>query len=220
MSDSAQAQEWLYTQLSVSRETMRELERFVTFLKYEAQHQNLISAATLGSSWMRHVVDSAQLLKLPGVRYPAAPATWLDLGTGAGFPGLIIALLSDHHITLVESRARRVEYLERAIALLGLEERVTLLGKPLEKIPTSAFDIISARAFAPLPRLFEKAERFSTDNTLWLLPKGRNAVTELHETVALPKWRDRLAFNVTPSVTNSDAGILVGTMAGQRRHSA
>lgn len=209
-----EAREWLQVELSISRETMLELDRFVKFLKYEAKHQNLISAATLDSVWARHIVDSAQLLKLTDDAVLSKSCKWLDLGTGAGFPGLIIALLSDHHVTLVESRVRRAEYLERAIGILGLEGQVTLIGKALEKLPTSPFDVISARAFAPLPRLLEKAQRFSTEYTLWLLPKGRNAVTELSETSKSPDWRDKLAFDVVPSLTHADAGILVGKMTG------
>lgn len=202
-----EAQRWLKDSLNVSRETWERLEAFVEFLKVEATQQNLISAATLQAIWTRHIVDSAQLLG----HVPEAQR-WLDLGTGAGFPGLIVALLSDHDVTLVESRAKRIEYLRRAVDLLGLESRTRIAHMPVERLETATYDIISARAFAPLPRLLDLAARFSTAKTLWLLPKGRNAVKELHE--AHGRWQ--LDFAVKPSITDDQAGILVGHVIGER----
>lgn len=204
-----EAQAWLHEKLNVSRETMSELCRFIAFLKNEAQSQNLIAASTLESVWARHIVDSAQLLTL----LPKADGeqkSWLDLGSGAGFPGLIVALLSDYKVCLVESRARRIDYLERAVQLLDLTDRVHVAGCALEKLSAAQYDVISARAFAPLPRLLKNAARFSTENTLWLLPKGQNAVKELKEAQKMTEWSNRLDFAVTPSVTSGDAGILTG----------
>ena len=103
------------------------------------------------------------------------------MGRAPGFQGYVIAILSDFKVTLVESRARRIDYLQRAVALLDLDNRVSIAGMPLERVETAPFSVISARAFAPLPRLFDLASRFSTDKTLWLLPKGRNAAKEWEE---------------------------------------
>ncbi len=209
-----EARAWLTSQLDVSRETLALLQRFAEFLIEETQHQNLISASTLDKLWARHIVDSAQLLLCADEQF--APETrWLDLGSGAGFPGLIVAILAPFSVTLVESRARRIDYLERAVALLNLQDRVTVAGCALEKMEGREFDVISARAFAPLPRLLNKAARFSTDNTLWLLPKGENAVTELKEVEKDRNWRGQLNFDVQPSVTSGKAGILCGRLRRQ-----
>jgi 16S rRNA (guanine527-N7)-methyltransferase len=112
----------------------------------------------------------------------------------------------------VESRTRRIEYLQRAVEMLDIGGRVTVMGMPLERMKTAPFSVISARAFAPLPKLFELAARFSHNNTLWLLPKGRNAAIEWDDVKAA--WDG--AFSVKQSITDADAGILVGTLAGKR----
>lgn len=208
-----EAKGWLTENLNVSHEAMESLESFTSFLKREAQSQNLISSSTLDTIWSRHIVDSAQLLTcLP----PSdSRKTWIDLGSGAGFPGLVIAILSQHQVTLVESRTRRVEYLERAVAMLDLEGRVTIAGKTLEKLETEEFDVISARAFAPLQQLLSLAERFSTENTYWLLPKGRNAARELADAQKQLEWRGRLDFELKQSITDADAQILTGRLHAQ-----
>jgi 16S rRNA (guanine527-N7)-methyltransferase len=206
----AEARDWLDANFDVSRETHERLEAFTAFLQREAQSQNLVSASTLDSIWSRHIADSAQLLKF--VPDTDSASNWIDLGSGAGFPGIIIALLSDFSVTLVESRARRIDYLQRAVGILGLENRVCVAGLPLERLDTAPYSVISARAFAPLPRLFELAARFSTDKTLWLLPKGRNAAKEWNEVQQV--WSGD--FRIESSVTDEGAGILVGHLTGKR----
>lgn len=205
------AQEWLRANFDVSRETWERLETFIAYLKREASSQNLIAASTLESIWSRHIVDSAQLLKLLPEDAPTN-GKWIDLGSGAGFPGVVVAILSKHAVTLVESRGRRIDYLQRAIELLDLDN-LTLAGMPLERLETAPYSVISARAFAPLPRLFELAARFSTDKTNWLLPKGRNAVKEWEE--VQPVWTGD--FRIEPSVTDADSGILVGQLSAKRQ---
>lgn len=202
---------WLRDQLNVSRETLDALETFVAFLKREAESQNLISASTLDHIWSRHIVDSAQLLLF--TNRSAMQTRWLDLGSGAGFPGLVIALLTDYRVTLVESRARRIDYLQRAIEMLDLAHRVNVAGVTLERLETAPYSVISARAFAPLPKLFDLAARFATNNTLWLLPKGRNAKVEWDSAQAI--WDGD--FRIMDSVTDQDAGILVGRLSGKRQ---
>jgi 16S rRNA (guanine527-N7)-methyltransferase len=207
-----QAQAWLSGNFDVSRETWERLEAFIAYLRREAMSQNLVAASTLENIWSRHIVDSAQLLKL----LPAQSqndGTWIDLGSGAGFPGIVVAILSNYHVTLVESRNRRIEYLQRAIELLNLEANVKLAGMPLERMETAPYSVISARAFAPLPRLFELAARFSTDKTIWLLPKGRNAVKEWEE--VQPVWTGN--FSIELSVTDAESGILVGQLSAKRQ---
>lgn len=208
-----EAKGWLESEMSVSRETFERLESFIAFLRREMVSQNLISASTVDSIWARHIVDSAQLLPLAQVDQSGG---WIDLGSGAGFPGLVVAILSDWQVTLVESRARRIDYLQRAIALLDLEDRVRIEGRALERVETAPFSVISARAFAPMPRLLTLASRFSTDKTRWLLPKGRNAAKELEE--IQPLWHSD--FNIIPSITDDEAGILVGHLRGERQEAA
>jgi len=198
------ARAWIAAQPGVSRETMTALDQLVAFVSDEAKHQNLVSASTLAMMWQRHILDSAQLLRFAA---PQADELWIDLGSGAGFPGLVIALMAPCRVMLVESRALRIAYLERAIAHLGLEGRVTVAGAALDRVETVAADYISARAFAPLPRLIEGAERFSTEKTRWLLPKGRNARAELESVSSA--WQH--VFHVEQSLTDPDAAILVGT---------
>lgn len=198
------ARDWIAALPGVSRETMERLDQLVAFVVEEAAHQNLISAATLPHFWQRHMADSAQLMRFAS---PEPGEHWIDLGSGAGFPGLVIALLAPCRVTLVESRGLRIAYLQKAIDRFGLVDRVNVAGMALDKLPTLAADYISARAFAPLPRLLEGAARFSTEKTRWLLPKGRNARAEL-ESVA-PAWQK--LFHVEQSLTDPDAAILIGT---------
>ena len=202
---------WLKAHLNVSRETLDALETFVEFLKREAESQNLVSASTLDHIWSRHIVDSAQLLLFTDASTPQS--NWLDLGSGAGFPGLVVALLTNYNVTLVESRARRIEYLQRAVEMLGLTHRVRVAGVTLERLETAPYTVISARAFAPLPKLFDLAARFATNNTLWLLPKGRTAKTEWEGAQA--QWGGD--FRIMDSVTDQEAGVLVGTLSGKRK---
>ncbi|APG61760.1 16S rRNA (guanine(527)-N(7))-methyltransferase RsmG [Sphingorhabdus lutea] len=212
--DEHQARQWLETECRVSRETMEMLEQFCAFLYEEMQGQNLIAPASFEHIWTRHIVDSAQLIKLlPADSHQWQNRKWLDMGSGAGFPGLIIAMLTSWRVTLVESRRKRIEYLLRAVEKFGLQQRVTIAGERLENVPTAPFSVISARAFAPLPKLLDISERFSTNKTCWLLPKGQNAARELEESSLY--WD--LDFEIRPSITDADAGILVGRVHGQNR---
>lgn len=186
---------------------LERLERLVALLRDENTRQNLVSAASLDQVWRRHIVDSAQLL----AHVSRETSPWLDLGTGAGFPGLVIAVLQpDSEVAMVESRARRIDWLERVRAELGLSA-ARVVGDRLEQVEPFTAMVISARAFAPLQRLLALAERFSTSDTLWLLPKGRSAVQELHD---LREWRH--AFHVEQSLTDPEAGIIVGALASTK----
>jgi len=183
---------------------MTRLDRLAELLATENQRQNLVSVASLDEMWLRHIADSAQLLAY----VPRETGSWLDLGTGAGFPGLVIAcLLSGTRVLLVESRARRIAWLREASEALGLGN-VTVLGQRLELVKSLPVSVISARAFAPLDKLLRLSARFSTADTLWLLPKGRSARQELHE---LTGWDH--SFHVEQSLTDSQAGIIVGALA-------
>ncbi len=175
--DEAAVKAWLGETFDVSRETFERLDAFVAMLIAESARQNLIARSTLSTIWDRHIRDSAQLLSLCEPEDRKGP--WLDLGSGPGLPGIVLALLEPMRITLVEERARRVAFLEEARAALGLENRVDIAGKKLQKLETRPFRVITARAFAPLPRLFALAHSFSRPDTLWILPKGKSVNSEL-----------------------------------------
>lgn len=204
----AQVKAWLQAELAVSRETIERLDAFAALLAEENQRQNLVAPASLPLLWDRHILDSAQLLPLA----EDSNGSWLDLGSGAGFPGLIIAALRPGSVTLVESRRLRVDFLRRAAGILGAHAEV--IGASLERVPPRSFDIISARAFAPLPRLLTLATPFSTEKTRWLLPKGQSAQSELE--AARDAWQGD--FRLEQSLTDADARIIVAT--GVRRREA
>lgn len=207
LTTEAQARDWIMALDGVDAAGMERLELLTVLLAEENQQQNLVSAASLGEVWLRHIADSAQLLQhVP----PHQSSTWLDLGTGAGFPGLVIAALRpDMDVVMVESRSRRIEWLMRAAESLGLA-KARVVGDRLERVDEIEAGVISARAFAPLDRLLELSARFSTSDTIWLLPKGRSARDEVD---GLTGWNH--VFHVEQSLTDPDAGIVVGTMQGK-----
>lgn len=208
IANEAEARAWLTGLAEWDQAASERLEMLATMLVEENQQQNLVSAASLGSVWQRHILDSAQLL---GYVPRETSSPWLDLGTGAGFPGLVIAALRpETEVVMIESRARRVEWLERArVAMVLGNARV--IGQPLEKVPSRQFRVISARAFAPLPKLLTLSARFSTVATTWLLPKGRSARQELLD---LTGWKHM--FHVEQSLSDAEAGVIVGTLAAQK----
>src|ERR1043165_506234 len=144
--DEEEARRWVERECNVSRETMARLDDFAALLRTENERQNLVSRGTLDQLWLRHIADSAQLC-----RFAPAGAPWVDLGTGAGFPGLIVAALHDGPVTLVEERRLRVAFLTEAAAVLGV--RVEIVHGKAERIAHRPFGVISARAFAPLEKL-------------------------------------------------------------------
>ena len=181
---------------------MERLEAFAELLLSENKRQNLIAKASEQSLWLRHFADSAQLLD----HVPRGTEPWLDLGTGAGLPGIVIACLRPElKCVLVESRRKRADFLSLVTRELGLANCVVMDSR-VELIRTFEVGVISARAFAPLGKLLSLSVRFSTQDTHWLLPKGRSAGQELAE---LPV-RHRKMFHVEQSVTDADAGILLG----------
>jgi 16S rRNA (guanine527-N7)-methyltransferase len=200
--------ELVKAQLDVSRETMEKLQAFVVLLNAENDHQNLVSRVSLADIWSRHILDSAQLLRFA----PSAFRSWIDLGTGAGFPGLIVAALSSGQVTMVDSRRLRTDFLERASKLLGVQDRVEILCSKVEALEAKNFDVISARAFAPLTKLLGLGSRFSTEQTRWILPKGKNAKTELEDAESV--WQGD--FRLEPSITDADAQIIVAERVRQR----
>jgi 16S rRNA (guanine527-N7)-methyltransferase len=184
----------------VSRETFEHLELYVDRLRQESRRQNLVSASTLDHIWERHILDSAQLARLE----PQPGASWADVGSGAGLPGMVIACLVQGPVTLIEPRKLRAEFLQDLVRELGLD--ATVEPAKVEKV-TGRFDVITGRAVASLTQFLRISHHLSTKKTVWALPKGRNAQSELAE--AKRAWQGM--FHVERSVTDPDSYIVVGT---------
>ncbi len=199
--DAARA--WIGTTFAPTTDQWAKLDRFVEMLVAENAQQNLIAASTIPTMWVRHIADSAQLLLFDTRE---GDGLWIDLGSGPGLPGLVVAMLSMRPMLLVESRKRRCDFLRSVASELDLTH-VEVIEAPLERVETRPAATISARAFAPLDKLLDLSARFSTESTQWLLPKGRNAVKEL---ALLPQPWQRM-FHVEQSRTDPESQILVGT---------
>ncbi|MDP9196891.1 MAG: 16S rRNA (guanine(527)-N(7))-methyltransferase RsmG [Pseudomonadota bacterium] len=173
--------------LDVSRETLHRLEMYLDLLKRWNPAINLVSASTLPDAWNRHIVDSAQLFPLlpPGTRHV------LDMGSGAGFPGLVLAILGVPRVTLVESDSRKCVFLKETARITGIADRVTVINRRLENlapqdIPAGPADVVTARALAPLHELLAWAVRFLAQEGTCLFLKGKTAAQE--EAEARKTW--------------------------------
>lgn len=210
----AAARTWFRDVLGAEQRAMDHLGAFAALLCAENERQNLISKASAESLWVRHFADSAQLLVVPRGTMPSG--TWLDIGTGAGFPGMVVAICRpDIRMQMIDSRRLRVEWLRRAAAMLELPNTQIVLSR-VEQLPDVTFDTISARAFAPLETLIDVSARFSTPETLWLLPKGAKAEQELE--MLSGRWKHM--FHVEQSLTDPAAGIITGRLLGPSDFSA
>lgn len=191
-----EAQGW-FRERYVSRETA--CLQFAHLVAAEQHHQNLVSPSSLPLIWSRHIVDSAQLLD-----HAPDDGLWVDIGSGAGFPGMIVALLSHRPVVLIEPRRKRAEFLRCAVFELGLDSRVSVHAAKAETVELKAA-VISARAVAPLPELLAVAAPLSTANTRLILPKGRSAREEV--AAARRSWHG--VFHVEPSITDADSLIII-----------
>jgi 16S rRNA (guanine527-N7)-methyltransferase len=192
----------------VSRETMARFDAYAALLTDWQARMNLVGPRTLPEIWSRHFADSAQLLALAGTG-----RSWLDFGAGAGFPGLVIALLDPQaRLTLVESIAKKCRFLVEASNALGVDDRVSIENRRIETLPRQKFDVITARALASLDQLFDWAFPYAGSGTLWVLPKGARVEQEL--AIAI----DRFAFNykLVPSQTDDAARIVVASGVKRR----
>ncbi|WP_174280536.1 16S rRNA (guanine(527)-N(7))-methyltransferase RsmG [Sphingomonas bacterium] len=198
-----EARDWIAAQFGGAG--VDRLDRFATLVAAENERQNLIAPSTVATIWSRHIVDSAQLID-------GAPADgeWLDVGTGGGFPGLVVGLLRPAPMLLVEPRRRRAAFLADCIEALEVPHvgvracRVELLREPVA--------VISARAVASVATLFADARHVATRDTLWLLPRGRDTMAQIAE--AEQHWCG--VFHVKQSVTAADSAILVATQVRAR----
>jgi 16S rRNA (guanine527-N7)-methyltransferase len=192
---------------TVSRETLDRLTAYVNLLKSEAESQSLIVPSTVATVWDRHVLDSAQLLRF----VPTGGRHWADIGSGAGLPGMVLAILSTDPITLIEPRRLRAQFLQRAANDLGMSERVRVECAKVERVK-GTFNAITARAVASVDRVLAMSHHLSSNETIWILPKGRNAQSEL----AHAKLNWHCEARVEQSRTDPDSEILVLTKVGAR----
>lgn len=188
----------------VSRETFAALRALEALVQRWNPAINLVSKTTLPDLWSRHIVDSAQIFAFR----PEGARTWVDLGSGGGFPGLVVAILArelapDLTVTLVESDARKATFLRQAAQSLGLN--VDVRSQRIESLPDLRADVLSARALAPLANLVAYAARLLRPGGTAIFPKGARFAEEL--AAARRVW----AFDVDtrPSLSDGEAAILV-----------
>jgi 16S rRNA (guanine527-N7)-methyltransferase len=182
----------------VSRGTYETIVHLVELVVEGSARQNLLSRNSLEDIWTRHVLDSTQLIKF------LKPGVWLDLGTGAGFPGMVIAAFQTTEVVVVEERRLRHEFLSNMIAELGVKN-VKVFGERIERVTSFSADTISARAFAPINKILSLSERFSSSNSRWILPKGKTASDELASVRTM--WHGD--FRLEPSATDPDSSIII-----------
>lgn len=190
------------SRLGVSRETADRLKSLEALLKKWNPAINLVAKSTIAEAWDRHIVDSAQLY----VHAPAQVAHWADLGSGGGFPGLVIAVLSHEldparRVTLVESDQRKATFLREAARQLGLT--ITVVADRIESVPPLGADVLSARALAPLTALCGFAKRHLAPDGVAFFPKGATYRQELAE--AGRDWQ----FDVTIHQSEIDPASVV-----------
>jgi 16S rRNA (guanine527-N7)-methyltransferase len=169
--------------VEVSRETRDQLEALVNTLGRWQKAINLIGKATLEDIWIRHVLDSAQLLPL----VPRKAQRLVDLGSGGGFPGLVIAALRPElDVTLIESDARKGAFLAEAGRRMSLKKLPKVVVSRIEAAPPAEADVVTARALAPLGQLLAWAAPHRTDTAICLFHKGKGWQAELNE--AMKDW--------------------------------
>jgi 16S rRNA (guanine527-N7)-methyltransferase len=189
----------------VSRETIDQLKIYASLLGQWQPRINLVANATLADVWHRHLADSAQIVRLA----PSAK-TWLDLGSGAGFPGLVVAIMMKPvgtRVALVESDKRKCAFLAEVARQTGVA--VEIRSVRIEQTATQGMlgqvDVVSARALAPLARLIPLSLPFFRDDTVGIFPKGRGAESEVAE--ALAAWT--FDVEMVPSLTDEEAQVVV-----------
>jgi 16S rRNA (guanine527-N7)-methyltransferase len=196
----------------VSRETYADLERLAELLRRWSERINLVSPSTIGALWERHIVDSAQLFPYGGVA-----ENWADLGSGGGFPGLVLAVLLKHstgsrHIELVESNGKKAAFLLSAASALSLPAKVRVERIERHVKAFAPPEIVTARALASLPKLLELTSPWLSKGAKALFHKGREYRSEVEES------RQHWIFDLLehPSKVEADAAILEITNLRQR----
>ena len=177
----------------VSRETQETLRRFAELLLRWNRSINLVSAADENAVWHRHIADALQLVAL----IEGTPERGIDLGSGAGFPGLILSLVTGMAFDLIEADQRKAAFLREAARITGAPVRIHPVRIEDANVPPAP--LLTARALAPLPRLLCMAAPFVLPGGMCLFPKGKGVDAEL--TDARPKWHmrvERVASRIDP----------------------
>ncbi len=187
----------------VSRETLERCAIHLGLLQRWNRQINLVSKASLEDAWGRHFADSAQIWRFR----PRDPRLWLDLGSGAGFPGLVIAAIASTeapglHIRLVESDQRKAAFLATAAREMGVA--VSIDDSRIERLAPARADVVSARALAPLSSLLAMTEKHRRSEGTALFPKG----AAVHNEIADASGHWRFEHKVHPSLTEPKAAIL------------
>ncbi len=194
-------------QTGVSQETLARLKAYADILAYWNARHNLVAKSTMPELWQRHMWDSAQLADL----IPAQARTLADLGAGAGFPGLVLAAMrTDLAVTLHEATTKKCAFLRAAAERMALP--VTIENARMEDQPRRPFDVITARACAPMPLLLDYAYRFTGPNSVCLFLKGQNVGPELTE--AHKSWN--MKASQVPSQTDPSGAIVTVRELGPR----
>lgn len=192
---------------NVSRETLARLKAYADILTDWNNRHNLVAKSTLPDLWSRHLWDSAQLEPL----IPADARTLADLGSGAGFPGLVLAAMRPSlAVTLHEATAKKCAFLQAAAERMDLT--VAIQNARMEELPAKTYDVVTARACAPLPRLLEYAHSFVGPNSVCLFLKGQNVGAELTE--ATRYWN--MEVSQVPSQTDPSGAIVTVRKLGSR----
>jgi 16S rRNA (guanine527-N7)-methyltransferase len=191
--------------IAVSRETLERLGVYVDLLGRWQRAINLVGSASLADPWRRHVLDSAQLM----AHFPPGARSVVDLGSGAGFPGMVLAIMGAPGVVLVESDRRKAEFLRQAARASATE--VELQAERIERLPALPASVVTARALAPLPRLLPLAERFLAADSVCLFLKGRGVADEL--TAARESWH--MVAETFPSLS-APSGVVL-QLRGVRR---
>lgn len=198
MSDQFSGPEVFRAQTGVSRETLGLLVAYVDLLRCWQEKINLVGASTLDNLWHRHMLDSAQLLAL----LPAKAQTLVDLGSGGGFPGMVLSIMGVPEVHLVESNQRKAAFLREAARVsVG---NVIVHATRIEALRPFSADVVTARALAPLPRLVAYAAPFVATGGICIFPRGRGVEKELTKVDEI--WKMRLMR--IPSRTDPYATIL------------
>ncbi|MBL9049097.1 MAG: 16S rRNA (guanine(527)-N(7))-methyltransferase RsmG [Tabrizicola sp.] len=199
--------------INVSRETLAALRGFEQLVRRWTPAINLVSKSTLQDFWNRHIVDSAQVFS----HYPPSARQWVDLGSGGGFPGLVVAILARElqpslRVVLVEADLRKATFLRQAVQELRLQAEVR--SDRIESLQPLAADVLSARALAPLSELLAFADQHLLPDGVAIFQKGSRYNEEL--VAAIKSWD--FEVEVQQSLSEPSAAILVIRKIKRAKH--
>lgn len=211
-SQSNRIQNWFEDDLGVSRETLERLRLYADLVVKWQPRINIVGASTAEDVWARHLQDSAQLWPHLGDIATQPDAKIVDFGSGAGFPGVVLSILGASHVTLMESNTKKTVFLMEACRVCGCLGKTEIARERIEGAHPRQADIITARAFAPLPKLLEMGQRHLKPGGQYVLLKGRAFETELSDAKA-----DGWQFSVTTISSLVDPEGVVMILKGVNR---